>query len=130
MTGEAEWKRPVRPDLGSESPFETNPKEIRDLVKRKALEDYLAAEKLERLRHSAATRTSRVRKEQLSWIRRSLEGLYGEDRTKWDELRQIATETIKDPDIANLVNKDFTQRKEPGVWPIGPVTPSAPAGTP
>lgn len=53
-------------------------------------------------------------------VRYRLEGLYGEDWTTWDELRQIVTENVQDPDIAQLVIKDFTQRKEPGVWPIGP----------
>ena len=62
-------------------------------------------------------------------VRPKLEYLYGEDRTKWDELRQIVTETVKDPDIAKLVLKDFTQRKEPGVWPIGPKPESGSAPT-
>ena len=127
MTGEAEWKRPEPPRVVIEFESDIDPKTIRDPVKRKAYADYLAADQLERDRHGAATDTYRLRQSKLKDVRDELKRLYGEDRTKWDELRQIVTETIKDPDIAKLVLKDFTQRKEPGVWPTGPKPEPGPA---
>jgi hypothetical protein len=117
MTGEAEWKRPDPPRVVREFPSGLDPKAIRDPEKRKAYEEYLAADQLERDRYNAATNTSRLYTWELKLIRDDLVRMYGEDRTKWDELRQIVTDTVKDPDIAQLVLKDFTQRKEPGVWP-------------
>jgi hypothetical protein len=117
MTGDAEWKRPEPPAFLFEFAAGISPKAIGDPAKRKAYEDYLAADKFERDRHRAATKTADLRKRHLETVRRSLVSMYGEDRSKWDELRQIVTETIKDPEVAKLVIKDFTQRKEPGVWP-------------
>jgi hypothetical protein len=127
MTGEAEWKRPDQPDVVGEYGPRVDPKYIRDPLKRKAYEDYLAADQWERDRYSAATNTYRLRKDVLKHIRDEFVRMYGEDRTKWDELRQIVTDTVKDPDIAKLVLKDFTQRKEPGVWPVGPKPEAEPA---
>ncbi len=96
-------------------------------MKRKAYEDYLAADQSELERYGAAIGAYKLRKGKLTSIRSNLESLYGEDRTKWDELRQIVTATVQDPDIVQLVLKDFTQRKEPGVWPISPKPEPAPA---
>ncbi len=127
MTEEAEWKRPDSPDVIGEYGPGVDPKNIRDPVKRKAYEAYLAADQLERDRYNAATDTYRIRTRELKSIRDEFVRMYGEQRTKWDELRQIVTETVKDPDIAKLVLKDFTQRKEPGVWPTGPKPETGPA---
>ncbi len=118
MRGKESYPRPDPPEfLIHYANGRTDPKRIQDPVQRKAYEEYLAADKLATDRRSAAQFTSACRTKYLKTIRRSLESMYGEDRTKWDELRQIAGETIKDPQIVELVIKELTRRKEPAVWP-------------
>jgi len=117
ITGVVERNQPELPRILREFAAGISPEAIGDPVKRKAYEEYLFAVQQENDRYGAARRTSDLRKRHLSVIRRSLELMYGEDRFKWDELQKIANEIIKVPEVAQLVIKDFTRRKEPGIWP-------------
>ena len=130
ISRETPWPLPQRPAVlkafAPGSGLEDHP----DPAIRKAYLDYRSARRAAIYLRMAIFDTVDVRRSNLKDIvRPKLEYLYGEDRTKWDELRQIVTETVKDPDIAKLVLKDFTQRKEPGVWPIGPKPESGSAPT-
>jgi hypothetical protein len=93
------------------------PETIRDPQARKVYADHLKSAQDVRDRFQAAKTVSQLRGFALKTIRRQFEHLYGEDRKTWDELRQVVTDTIQDPDVAQLVIKDFTRRKEPGLWP-------------
>ncbi len=93
------------------------PEGIKDLQARKEYEAYLKNVRGVHERYRAVKDVYQLRKHHLDTIRQKLEYLYGEDRTKWEELRQLVTETIKEPEVAQLVIKDFTRRKEPGIWP-------------
>jgi hypothetical protein len=142
LTREVQLAEPPEPKLRNPIPpsgvplARMNLDNFKDPADRKLVAEYAQAVRTAKAKIKAARETSRLRKDRLSWIRDDLVRMYGEDRTKWDELRQIVTDTVKDPDIAQLVLKDFTQRKETGVWPTGPkpepkpAPPSAPPGKP
>lgn len=123
LSGEVARELPQPPKLRSPQPGSANPidqislDKFTDKEDRKLVEEYAKAKKDEKGRFHAATKTSELRKRCLPDLRREMEQLYGEDRKAWGELRQILAETIKNPEAAKLVIKDFTQRKKPGIWP-------------
>ena len=119
FSGDSKLEVPPLPKIPRLGPFASGsePESIQDPQARKQYEAYLKSVQDVRDRFQAAKTVSLLRTSKLKIIRRQLEYLYGEDRTKWDELRQIVIDTTPDADVAQLVIKDFTRRKEPGLWP-------------
>ena len=118
-SGKSQLKIPDLPKNPARGMFSSSsaPESIKDPQARKEYEAYLKNAQDIRNQRIAAGQVSQLRGFELKTIRQKLVYLYGEDRTKWDELRQVVTETIPDPEVAQLVIKDFTRRKEPGIWP-------------
>ena len=118
-SGKARLQVPQLPKNPARGLFNSGqaPEGIKDPQARKEYEAYLKSAQDVRNRFIAARQVSQLRSQELYMLRKKLEYLYGEDRKTWDELRQVVTDTIPDPKVAQLVIKDFTRRKEPGLWP-------------
>jgi hypothetical protein len=118
FSGESKLEVPPMPKIPRLGLFSGGaPESIQDPQARKQYEAYLKSVQEVRDRFQAAKTVSQLRTIELKWVRQKFQYLYGEDRKTWDELRQVVTDTIQDPDVAQLVIKDFTRRKEPGLWP-------------